>query len=209
MIKDTLVNVETLLVRLREHGLLLLQDKRLPDIATAVAGEPIRGSWWAHPRAHAIFACLGEIERHPDTLATTLLAGKVTFVYRRLWPAVLAVGVARAPWQRLGLSAGARELYDAVEQQGVLLASGRDAKELERRLLVHGEQLHTDAGYHELRLERWEQWAERVGAIESIEVGAARIEIEAAVRNLGGTAALLPWAGEPGFSDGRRSKIDD
>ena len=82
-------NLELMLARLREHGLLLQQDKRLPDIASAVAGEPIRGSWWAHPRSHAIFDCLSELEQHPDTLITKLVAGKVTFIHRRLWPAVL------------------------------------------------------------------------------------------------------------------------
>jgi hypothetical protein len=189
-----MTNIEPLLARLREHGLLLQQDKRLPDVASAVAGEPIRGSWWAHPRAHAIFACLGELEQHPDTLVTKLVAGKVTFLHRRLWPAVLAVGVARAPWQFAGLAAGARELYDAVEQQGMLMATGRAAKELERRLLVHGAQVHTDAGHHELRLERWELWADRTGTAGTLSAHAGQLQIEAAVRAIGGTAALLPWA---------------
>src|SRR5215213_6582909 len=128
---------------LRKHGLLLQQDKRLPDVATTVAGEPIRGSWWAHPRAQAIFACLGELEQHPDTLATKLIAGKVTFIHRRLWPAVLAVAGARESWQFAGLTAEARELYATVEQQGMLMAAGRAAKELERRLLVYSAQVHT------------------------------------------------------------------
>jgi len=189
-----MTNIAALLTRLREHGLLLQQDKRLPDVATAVAGEPIRGSWWAHPRAHAIFACLSELEQHPDTLATKLIAGKVTFIHRRLWPAVLAVGVAREAWQFAGIEAGARDLYDAVEQQGMLLAAGRAAKDLERRLLVHGAQVHTDAGHHEMRLERWELWADRVGASGALTVQAGRLQIEAAVLAIGGTAALLPWA---------------
>jgi hypothetical protein len=189
-----MTNIESLLARLREHGLLLQQDKRLPDVASAVAGEPIRGSWWAHPRAHAIFAYLSAIEQHPDTLMTKLVAGKVTFVHRRLWPAVLAVGVAREPWQFAGLAASARELYDAVEQQGMLMAAGRAAKELECRLLVHGAQVHTDAGHHELRLERWELWADRLGAADPLTAHAGRLQIEAAVQAIGGTAALLPWA---------------
>jgi hypothetical protein len=189
-----MTNIELLLARLREHGLLLQQDKRLPNVASAVAGEPIRGSWWAHPRAHAIFACLGEIEQHPDTLLTKLVAGKVTFVHRRLWPAVLALSVAREPWQFAGLAAGARELYDAVEQQGMLIAAGRAAKELERRLLVHSAQVHTDAGHHELRLERWELWADRAGVAGPLSAQAGRLQIEAAVLAIGGTAALLPWA---------------
>ena len=187
------VEIESLLARLREHGLLLQQDKRLPDVATAVAGEPIRGSWWAHPRAHTIFDCLSELEQHPDTLITKLVGGKVTFIHRHLWPAVLAVGSAREPWQFAGLAASTRELYDAVEQQGMLMAAGRAAKELERRLLVHGAQVHTDAGHHELRLERWELWAERMGASDSLTAQAGRQQIEAAVLAIGGTATLLPW----------------
>ena len=186
-------NVESMPARLHEHGLLLQQDKRLPDVASAVAGEPIRGSWWAHPRAHAIFACLSELEQHPDTLVTKLVAGKVTFIHRHLWPAVLAVGVAREPWQFADLTAGARELYAAVELQGMLMASGRAAKELERRLLVHGAQVHTDAGHHELRLERWELWADRTGTADTLTAHAGQLQIEAAVRAIGGTAGLLPW----------------
>src|SRR3954452_23845261 len=105
--RDPMINTESLLVRLREHGLLLQQDKRLPDVATAVAGEPICGSWWAHPQSHTIFACLSELEQHPDTLVTKLIAGKVTFVHRRLGPAVLAIGIAREPWQFAALTSDA------------------------------------------------------------------------------------------------------
>jgi hypothetical protein len=186
-------NLESMLARLHEHGLLLQQDKRLPDVAAAVAGEPIRGSWWAHPRAHAIFACLSELEQHPDTLVIKLVAGKVTFIHRRLWPAVLAIGVAREPWQFAGLAAGARDLYAAVEQQGMLMVAGRSAKELERHLLVHSAQVHTDTGHHELRMERWDLWADRVGADTTLSAQAGRKQLEAAVLALGGTAALLPW----------------
>ncbi|HJZ49777.1 MAG TPA: hypothetical protein VKE41_21520, partial [Roseiflexaceae bacterium] len=59
--------------------------------------------------------------------------------------------------------------------------------------LVHGEQVHTDAGHHELRLERWQLWADRVGAAGAPTAREGRIEIEAAVLAIGGTAALLPW----------------
>ncbi len=57
-----MTNVESMLARLREHGLLLQQDKCLPDVASAMAGASIRGSWWAHSQAHAIFACLSKLE---------------------------------------------------------------------------------------------------------------------------------------------------
>ncbi|MGH9457127.1 MAG: hypothetical protein ACRD2J_05745 [Thermoanaerobaculia bacterium] len=42
---------------LREHGLLLLQDKTLPSVVGILTGEALSGSWWSHPRAGAIFAC--------------------------------------------------------------------------------------------------------------------------------------------------------
>src|SRR5215213_145000 len=186
-------NAESMPAHLRKLGLLLQQDKRLPDVATTMAGEPIRGSWWAHPRAQAIFASLGELEQHPDTLVTKLIAGKVTFIHRQLWPAVLAVAGARDSWQFAGLTAEARELYLAVEQQRMLMAAGRTAKELERRLLVHSAQVHTESGHHELSLECWELWAERVNLETAISVQMGRQQIKSAVLALGGTAALLPW----------------
>src|SRR5262249_30820722 len=53
------------------------------------AGEQIRGSWWAHAKGHAIFRALGRVEESPDILCCKLLQGKVTFVHRRLWPALV------------------------------------------------------------------------------------------------------------------------
>jgi hypothetical protein len=29
----------------------------VPSLAEAIAGEPIRGSWWGHRKAHQIFLC--------------------------------------------------------------------------------------------------------------------------------------------------------
>jgi len=72
--------------------------------------------------------------------------------------------------------------------------AGRAAKELERRLLVHSAQVHTDAGHHELRLERWELWAERMGADSTLSAQAGRLQLEMAVLAIGGKATLLPWA---------------
>jgi hypothetical protein len=184
---------EALLNRLIEVGLLLQQDKILPNAVTFLTGETPHGSWWAHPEAHAIYARLGQLEQHPDVLVTKLVAGKVTFVHRRLWPALLAVATSREPWQFVSLAGEARALYKSVEDQGVLMAAGRHAKELERRLLVHGEQVHTDAGHHELRLESWTLWAERVGCEHSITARDARSLLETTLGELGGTKRYLPW----------------
>src|SRR5437588_12294056 len=104
--------------QLRNRGVLLAADARLPSVATIVAAEPIRGSWWAHPKAHAIFAATSALARHPDAMALLLVSRKVTFVHRRLWPAILTIGLARERWQRKGLPAGARALLKRVEKAG-------------------------------------------------------------------------------------------
>jgi len=184
---------ERLLAELSAHGLLLQQDLQLPSVVAIVAGEPLHGSWWSHPSGHAIFDRLNALAAHRDVLVTRLVSGKVTFVHRRLWPAVLAAAIERAAWQFARLQAPARELYESVERQGMLFATGRSAKELERRLLVHGEQVHTEKGHHELRLESWAVWAERDGCPGDLTAAEGRRQLEAAVRGLGGTDALLPW----------------
>ena len=82
-----------------EHGIVLASARGpVPSVAEAVAGEPVRGSWWGHPRGHDIFRALSAIDDSPDVLCFKLVAGKVTFVHRRLWPALvlLADEVGRA-----------------------------------------------------------------------------------------------------------------
>ncbi|HEX3764845.1 MAG TPA: hypothetical protein VHW23_39385 [Kofleriaceae bacterium] len=60
----------------------------VPSVAEAVAGQPIVGSWWAHPRGKAIFAALSELDDSDDVRCFKLIDGKVTFVHRRVWPAL-------------------------------------------------------------------------------------------------------------------------
>ena len=61
----------------------------VPSLAEAVAGEPIRGSWWGHPKGHDIFLCTRAIRQSADVLVCRLVGGKVTYVHRRLWPALV------------------------------------------------------------------------------------------------------------------------
>ena len=185
----------SLLARLDEAGLLLQQDPALPSVAALVAGGPVRGSWWSHPAAHQIYHLLNELSAHPDVLTTRLVAGKVTYVHRRLWPAVLGVALSHAPWQFAALPPRARQLYEDVETQGVVLAAGPAAKELGHRLLVRDEQVHTPAGHHELRLEHWPLWASRVNAAP-LPPREAQAQLEAALAALGGAARRLPWGKE-------------
>lgn len=60
----------------------------VPCVAEAVAGQPIVGSWWAHPRGRAIFAALSELDDSDDVRCFKLVDGKVTFVHRRVWLAL-------------------------------------------------------------------------------------------------------------------------
>jgi hypothetical protein len=74
----------------REHGVVLASAKGpVPNLAEAIAGEPIRGSWWAHPKSHAIYAILQETQDDPDILVCRAVMGKITFVHRRLWPRLI------------------------------------------------------------------------------------------------------------------------
>jgi hypothetical protein len=183
-----------ILAAIERWGLILLQDPRLPSLATLIGGEPIRGSWWGHPSASRIFEAAGTIDDHADVATFKLVDKKVCFVHRRLWPALAAVGGAKASWQTDGLDGEARALLERVEREGRVRASGKAAKRLEERLLVAGEQVHTDSGAHASELSSFARFAidRGVGALPSLEV--ARAELEAIVQALpGGASARLPW----------------
>ncbi len=186
-----------LLDELRDRGLLLAADNTLPSVTLLIAGEPIRGSWWTHPKSHAIFAASTALARHPDAIAIPLISGKVTFVHRRLWPALLAVALARERWQTAKLPPAARALLKRVETAGEMEASGEPVRELERRLLAKSEQRHTDQGSHAKHIESWTRWASRAGVTPLSDVAVARQAIEtaaASLRSEPGPAPKLPWS---------------
>jgi hypothetical protein len=180
---------------LTRYQLLLASDAVLPSVATLVAGEPVRGSWWAHPRSHAIFAAVRALEAHPDALAVPLVAGKVTFVHRALWPALLAVAGARERWQTSGLSAAARGLLKKLEQVNEIEASGDPVREIARRLLARTHEVHTERGSHATQLERWERWADRSGTSPLNDAVEAKRTLEEALAKIGGGRgkSRLPW----------------
>jgi hypothetical protein len=61
----------------------------VPSLAEAIAGKPVRGNWWAHPKADIIFHCSRAVRASPDVITCRLVAGKITYVHRRLWPALV------------------------------------------------------------------------------------------------------------------------
>ena len=82
-------------------GLRTLQP--LPNVAELVAGEPIKGSWWGHPKGHEIFDALGELDNSPDVVRLRLVNGKVTLVHRRMWPALVRAADRFTPKQLAAL----------------------------------------------------------------------------------------------------------
>lgn len=139
---------------LERQGLLLVTDPVLPSVAGIVAKEPVKGSWWAHPKSHAIFAVLEALEDAGDTLLVKLVSTKQTFVAPRLWREFFSVATAKSPWQMRGLTREERALLRTVDS-GERVRGAKNAKTLEVRLLAHGKNVHTDSGAHAKELTSW------------------------------------------------------
>lgn len=174
-----------------------------------ITGEPLRGSWWSHPRAQLIFEVTELLKDDPDVLSTKLIAGKVTFVHKQLWSELVIIGKTRAEWQLGGMSSHARRLLKIVEAEGTIRTDrvpwpksanakpGEAASELEKRLLTVAHQIHTESGAHARTLETWEHWRRRIGFKPT------KVLVEAAMKTFNdrlvnmnsksGSKAKLPW----------------
>ena len=74
-----------------DHG-VVLESARHPvfaNIADAFLGKARRGSWWGHPHGRQFFALTRLLRKHRDIVACRLIEGKVTYVHRRHWAALL------------------------------------------------------------------------------------------------------------------------
>jgi hypothetical protein len=201
---------------LERIGILLFSDPALPSLVGMIVDEPLRTSWWGHPRGHLIYEAMSRLDDDASVLSTKLVAGKVTYVHRRLWPALVTLGTARESWQLDGLSAGAAWLLGEVEATGhvqtdtvVLPNEARSgkrvadaARELERRLLVHAAEIHTASGAHAKVLQSWPRWAAEVTLPRSSMTAAqAKETLEEAGASLAvdveGGVVELPWRPRP------------
>lgn len=93
-----------------------------------------------------------------------------------LWPPLVSVALDEDVQRRRGLSASARAVLRAVEEQGAVQSQqlpgfrsdrkrhAADIRELEERLLVLSAEVHTASGAHAKQLESWRHWAARRGA---------------------------------------------
>lgn len=209
---STAAHHRRVLEELARRGVLLEADACLPSVVSIVAGEPVRGSWWQHPRGQDIFSACRLLYDHDDAVVVKLVSGKTTFVHRELWASLFAVATSDEPWQTSGLSAGAAALLDGVRAAGEvhtdeLRAEADDAasvaarvQELEERLLVHSRFLHTDTGHHAKVLRTWDRWREdarRGGGIGGKQRPASAMAIfEVVVSKLNdefGGDGVLPW----------------
>jgi len=74
----------------RKHGVVLMAAKGpVPRLTEWIAGEPIAGSWWSHVKGREIYSQLSKVSDSPNILTCRLIEGHVTFVHRRLWPALV------------------------------------------------------------------------------------------------------------------------
>jgi len=197
--------VETLRGELATRPILMLHDASLPSVTTILAGEPIAGSWWGHPRGALIFEVLQRIES--EVAWPKLVGGKVTLVHQPCWPALVAACRDEDAWQTRGLSRQARELYEQVKSAGSArtdrlretgdgMVVGRSVDQLEKRLLVMSAQVHTAAGRHARELSTWQRWQQRSGlAAATLPSGErARATLESQVADFDRTGApLMPW----------------
>jgi hypothetical protein len=82
----------------RRHGVVLVSAKgRGPNLVEAIAGEPVKGSWWGHPDGKRIYSVLSAVTECEDVLVCRLVDGKITLVHRRLWPALVRLAYAFPP----------------------------------------------------------------------------------------------------------------
>ena len=73
-----------------KHGIVLQAARGpVPSLAEAVAGGPIRGSWWGHPKGREIYVAAEAVVESEDVLVCKLVEGKITYVHRRPWPALV------------------------------------------------------------------------------------------------------------------------
>jgi len=93
----------------KRHGIVLesarVRGASAQTFVDAVVGAPVRGNWWSHPKGAQIFRLTRGVRDSEDVLVCRLIDDKVTYVHRRLWPALV----------RLSPGIGARRL-DAIRE---------------------------------------------------------------------------------------------
>jgi hypothetical protein len=128
--RSPMTTVREALTLLRKRGAIRL----VPDLVEAIAGGPVKGSWWAHPSGGVIYQVASALEERSDVVVSKFADGKVTFVHARCFPALARV-VTDPEWRRermAPLDREGRKALTAVEKKGKLSANPIWKKALEK-----------------------------------------------------------------------------
>jgi len=158
-----------------------------------IAGGPVRGSWWGHPKGSLMFDLANVLHDSRDVVAARLLEGKVTFIHKSLWPALVRV-VSDGEWRQSSLrrfGSLEKRILSAVEAKGRVEADRLTAAKGDRKLfkkaidrLAGGMALltanvHTEKGSHAMILTSWSEWA-----TAPTRAAARRLEFDKALETL-------------------------
>ena len=137
---------------IEHHGVVLesARHSTVPNLADAVLGPNRRGSWWGHPHGKALFGLTRRVRSSANVLVCHLIGGKVTYVHRRLWPAITRlvrlVGADRlASIRELHTTSGAHRVYRTPVRRWMPSSVRADAAKLtmaEARSLIGHEVWH-------------------------------------------------------------------
>lgn len=127
----------------------------LAELAEAIAGEPIRGSWWSHPKGKLIFGVTSALEDSKSVLACKL-GGRVTFVDEALFPALYRVVTDET--YRASAPAKARAIAKRASRDPLRLTAA-EKRALEKTCILHVASEHTSSGAHATFARTWESWA--------------------------------------------------
>jgi hypothetical protein len=84
------MNAKQALAWIKECGIAVESARAsVPSLTHVVAGKPVSGSWWAHPKGKEIFTLSRAIRSSPDVLVCRLVDGRITYIHRRLWPSLV------------------------------------------------------------------------------------------------------------------------
>jgi len=105
-----------------------------------------------------------------DVLTTRLVSGKVTFLHHSCWDSFIPVATSKEAWQTHGLSFDTGRLLALVGSEGIIRTDksgtelrlvgsiGDASRQLEKRLLIHSAEIHTESGSHAKVLQSWSNW---------------------------------------------------